>query len=354
MPETAPSSSRIAHLSPNGARVVLVALVLVVAVLAWVGLGLAEPPHRAGPSDLDTYERVVAALKAGQGYYRALHAALLEGGYGTLSPLNWRTPLFLTVLSWFPTLAVAQLVLEVLTVAGWAFAVAFVYRRLGRMAAASAAAVMALSLIAIAAPRAELSFELCAGTLILISVSAYGLGWKWLGLAAGTLALFVRELGIVYVFICLIDAMRRRSRGEVIAWLVCLGAYGAYYQFHAQQVAALIGPDDHAAAAGWLQFGGIGFVLRTAAFNGVLLALPYWVAGIVLPIALLGLTRLPLAGITVALYLLVFLLFGRPENDYWGAIYAPLVAMGLIFAPSAVGGLLLQSRRPPGPEAPSH
>ena len=31
---------------------------------------------------------------------------------------------------------------------------------------------------------------------------------------------------------------------------------------------------------------------------------------------------------TAALYLLLFLFYGRPENEYWGALYAPLVAFG--------------------------
>lgn len=317
----------------------LVALLVAAAVLVWVGIGMTEVPRRAGPSDLDTYERVVTALKSGQDYYAALHQALLEGGYGTLSPLNWRTPLFLTALSWFPSLAMAQWGLGVLTVGAWGVTVAFVQRRAGWGTAIWAAIVMALSLLAIGAPRAELSFELCAGTLILVSVSAYGLGWRWGGVLAGALALFVRELAIVYAAVCLIDAMRRRSRGEVIAWLVVLGAYGAYYQWHIQQVTALLGPSDHAAAEGWLQFGGLVFLLRTAAFNGILLVLPYFVAGIVLPVGLAGLARVPRAAFTVVLYLLVFLVYGRPENDYWGGLYAPLVALGVVFAPAVIASL---------------
>lgn len=336
MHESTTGSSLIQKLSPNAARLVLLALLMLAAVLVWVTLGISEPVRRAGPSDLDTYQRVVDALKAGQGYYDALHQALLQGGYGTTSPLNWRTPLFLVVLSWFPNLEAAQWALGALTAAAWALTVAFIYRRTGVATAVWGGVVMALSLVAIGAPRAELSFELCAGALILISVSAYGLGWRWLGVAAAIVALFVRELAIVYVFVCLIDAMRRRDRREVIALLLVLAAYGAFYQWHMQEVGALLGPADHAAAAGWLQLGGLAFVLRTAAFNGVLLVLPYWVAGIALVLGLAGLTKVPRAGWTVLLYLLLFLIYGRPENNYWGGMYAPLVALGVAFAPLAL------------------
>src|SRR5690349_12014001 len=123
MSENPPSSSFPARLSPNLARLVLVLLLGLAAVLVWTGLGITEPVKRAGATDLDTYERVVTALRAGQGYYGALHQALLDGGYGTLSPLNWRTPLFLTIVSWFPSLAGAQLALEAITAFAWALAV---------------------------------------------------------------------------------------------------------------------------------------------------------------------------------------------------------------------------------------
>lgn len=329
----------IERLSPNAARAVLILLAVVAATLVWVALGMSEVPRRTGPSDLDTYERVVRSLRAGGDYYSSLHQALLDGGYGTISPLNWRTPVFLTVLSWFPTLAMAQWALGGLTAIAWGLTVAFIVRRAGIATAIWAGVVLALSLVAIAAPRAELSFELCAGTLILISMSAYGLGWRWLGVVAGLAALFMRELAIVYVLVCLVDAFRRRDRGEGVAWLVGLAAYGAFYTWHMQQIAALLGSADHAAANGWLQFGGLVFVLRTAAFNGVLLVVPYWVAAIVLTVGLAGLARLPQALATVALYLLLFLVYGRPENDYWGGLMAPLVALGVVFAPAMIGAL---------------
>jgi len=345
MPENPPSSSPIDRLSPNLARLLLVLLVLAAAALVWISLGITEPVKRTGPTDLDTYQRVVEALRAGQNYYVALHAALLDGGYGTLSPLNWRPPLFLTVISWFPTFAAAQLFLEALTVAAWALAVAFLYRRGGLVVAIAGAVLLALSLLSIFADRAVLSFELCAGTLILISVSAYGLGWRWLGFAVAVLALFVRELAGVYVVVCLGMALRERRWPEVAAWLVALLGYAAFYAWHWSQLGALVGPQDHAAATSWLQFGGPTFALRTAAFNGILLVLPYWVAALVLVLGLVGLATMRRAFATVALYLLLFLVYGRPENNYWGALYAPLIALGLVWAAPVLGALLARSRR---------
>jgi hypothetical protein len=253
--------------------------------------------------------------------------------------LNWRPPVFLTVVSWFPTLGTAQLFLEALTVGAWALAVAWLYRRNGPATAIAGAILLALSLLSIFADRAALSFELCAGMLILISVSTYGLGWRWAGFGVAVLALFVRELSGVYAVVCLVIALRERRWPEVIAWLLALLAYVVFYFWHWSQLSALLGPEDHAAATGWLQFGGLVFVLRTAAFNGVLLALPYWVAALVLVAGLVGLTRTPRAFATVVLYVLLFLFYGRPENNYWGALYAPLIAVGLASAPAVLVGI---------------
>jgi hypothetical protein len=344
MPEIVPSSTWIDKLSPNAARLALVMLAVIAVALIWVSLGITEPVRRAGQSDLDAYERVVAALKAGQGYYTSLHQVLLDGGYGTLSPLNWRPPAFLIFLSWFPSLIDAQVFLALVTLVAWMIAVAFVYRSSGIGAAVAAAIVMAASLISIIAYRAELSFELCAGTLVLISVAAYGLGWRWFGLVAGVLALFVRELAVLYVLVCLVLAIRERRWGETIAWVCVIATYAAFYLWHIAQLTALLGPADHVARVDWLQLGGPVFVLRTAAFNGILLAAPYWVAALVLVLGFVGLKQLPRAGITVSLYLLLFLFYGRPENEYWGALYAPLVALGLVFSPGALRQLFARAR----------
>lgn len=332
MLEVLPSAAIGPRLSPNAARAWLFVLALVAIGLVWVALGITDPARRAGPSDLDTYERVVAALKAGQAYYPALHQALLEGGYGTLSPLNWRPPPFLTFLSWFPSLASAQVFLGLVTLVGWLVAIAYAYRRGGIGASAAAAFLMAASLVSIVAYRAELSFELCCGTLILISVCAYGLGWRWVGFVVAVLALFVRELAAIYVLVCIIMAIRDRRWTEAGAWLAAILVYAGFYLWHWMQLSALLGPVDHAAAVGWLQFGGLVFMLRTAAFNGVLLAAPVWIAALVLLLGLTGLSTMPRAFATVLLYLALYLFYGRPENEYWGAVYTPLVALGLVWS----------------------
>ena len=85
-----------------------------------------------------------------------------------------------------------------------------------------------------------------------------------------------------------------------------------------------------------------------AGITAVLLAAPLWVPALAAPLALLGLAcRGPTGaglglrlGVVVLGYTLAFCIVGRPDNDYWGLMIAPLWPLGLIQADRVVAGLL--------------
>jgi hypothetical protein len=121
--------------------------------------------------------------------------------------------------------------------------------------------------------------------------------------------------------------------------------YGLYYGWHAFNVLHGLGSEDHTDPVGWLRFGGADFVLLTAAFNGMFLMLPYWITAAILPLAVLGLAAQPSAGAqrafwTVLGYITLFSIAGKPANSYWGALYTPLLSVGLVWAPAAVRDLV--------------
>jgi hypothetical protein len=91
-----------------------------------------------------------------------------------------------------------------------------------------------------------------------------------------------------------------------------------------------------------LQFGGLGFDLGTATFNGLFLLLPVWVTALYLPLALLGLVGGKSSGrmgATVLSFLVLFACVGKPDNLYWGSLYTPLLALGLPWVWPAVRDL---------------
>jgi len=114
--------------------------------------------------------------------------------------------------------------------------------------------------------------------------------------------------------------------------------------WHAHQVLALVTPGDRS-SQGWLRLGGMSFVRSTEAWNLVVPLVGSWATAVIAPLALLGAaswkgsTGIRLLSV-LAGYLAAFLVFGRPENAYWGFLIVPLVAVGLTVAPLALYDLV--------------
>jgi hypothetical protein len=308
-----------------------------IVVLVMVAMGRAPlVPADAGvvaapEGDLVSYHRIIERMRGGADYYTAAHEVLVADGYGTRSVFNWRTPAWPVLLAALPA-GWGQGILAGLALAG----MLMVYRMMreggGIVVAALATLAVAGSLGGIAASSSVVFSEVAAGTLILVSVAAYGNGWRALGLVAALLALFLRELAAPYVVVCLVLALRERRWAEVRLWALGLIAYAAYFGWHWWMVSQHLGPMDRAYGDGWLQFGGLGFILATAGFNGLWSLGPVWLAAAFLPLGLLGLWAWPkgrLALATVVVFVVLFAAVGKPFNYYWGALYTPVLMLGL-------------------------
>jgi len=190
---------------------------------------------------------------------------------------------------------------------------------------------------------AFLAQELWAGILIALSVCAYALGYWPAGLAAGFAALLWRELALPYCLIAAFLAWRGGRRREMLRGVAGFILYALFFAYHASQVSKHITPADRFPSS-WIQFGGLSFILKTCRMNVFLLALPSWVSGIYLPLAILGLIgwRGPTAlrvTLTVAAYFGAFAIVGQPFNEYWGLLCAALLPFGIVRAPAAIGEL---------------
>lgn len=351
-------TTRFQDLRPGLARVVLAVFAAVALLLALQALSIVEPeqsPDRKG--DLYTYAQVVERLKAGEGYYQALHTELVDGGYGLQSVFNWRPPFFLSMLSLSPVPLLPQAVLIGLALAGLVLGRRLVSDVPNLWLKVLLSAMLVFGLLSVAAPQAELMCELYAGILILISVSAYGQKLPWLGFAAAALALWVRELTIVYALICVGFAVRDRRWREVMAWGATLTLFLLYFGWHAHMAMSMVGPGDRAYRDGWLQFQGMGFDIATAHFNGLLMLLPFWATALLLALSVLGLLAWPAQAaerilIVVLAYLAAFAIVGKPVNAYWGALYTPLLGFGLAWSIPALRDLFLAARSPMLAQAP--
>jgi hypothetical protein len=312
---------------------------------------VAVPEDAAAAGDVASYGRIVERMRGGEGYYAAAHEVLVADGYGTRSVFNWRTPAWPVLLSALPP-GGGQAVLGVLAGVG----LALTYRMLrpaGTAVAGVSVLAVALSVGVVLAPEAVVFAEVAAGVLILVSVAGYGNRWRWVGFGAALAALFLRELAAPYVLVCVLLSIRGRHWREFGAWCAAGVAYLGYFGWHWWMVLGQLGPMDRAYGADWVAFGGLDFVLATAGFNGLWALGPAWQPAVLLPLGLLGLWAWPQGRglVAVGVYLAAFLVVGKPFNAYWGAVYAPVLMLGLGWVwPAVVGTMRPVRAADPSPQ----
>lgn len=315
--------------------------ILLVAFISTIGLILLAkktPPNPtavAGQSDNVTYFAILDLMRSGSNYYHAAHEALLARGYGTASVFNWRTPAWPVLLAHLPSVHWAQTLLAALGLTAALLAYRTVRAESNFPLALSVLLSVLTALMWLIFPLAAVFTEIAAGVLILLSVVSYGNRQPAIGLLTAMAALFIRELAAPYILLCISFAICRRSTRELVGWAFALLAYFVYFAWHWSEVAQQWGTSDRADPESWIQFGGIKFILTTAYFNGVSSIAPLWLSVALLPIALVGLFawRQGLrAALTVTIYLCLFAVVGKPSNGYWGALYTPLLMLGLPWA----------------------
>ncbi|HEV3418335.1 MAG TPA: hypothetical protein VG056_16035 [Pirellulales bacterium] len=333
------------RLTPRQARAVLavatvVTLFFVAISLSPLASGFADAPSR-GASDIELYKAEVARIHGGEGYYDAAAMELTARGYPTRSVFNWRPPLPVWLLGVLPDPQIGRWVLGMLALGGVLLATQFVARDQGVRRGLMCGLWMTGALLPCFLDSLYVMHELWAGALILLSILAYGAKRPAWGAAAGFVALLFRELAAPYCGLCFVLAIRERRWKEIYFWLIAGAVYGIGYVAHILEVLPRIAPDARAHAEGWLCLGGTPFVISLAQMNAFLLLLPQWVTAIFLAMALLGFAGWTApwgrrAALATSLYLALFAAIGQPFNQYWGAMVAPLLCLGIAQAPEAL------------------
>lgn len=329
-------------------RIGAIALLLVTAaLLVWGLVAGSQVPADTFTDDESTsntvlYETIAQRVADGDDYYTAAIEEQVARDFPTSPAATVRVP---TVALIQATLGPdgAYAALAVL----WVVALVLVLRRLGSLTATRNEMLGAVVLLVVGAvvsfvPTSVWFHEAWALGIILISLAlADGRRW-WPSVVVGCLAPFVRELALLYVGVRFLMAVRRHRR-EAIAWAVGGALFVVFYLWHAAQVAGhqVASPVD---SPGWLDLSGWTFIVDSVHSTTLLAVLPHAVAAVVTPFALLGwafargeLGRL--AGATVLAFVVVFCVIGQSGNIYWGLLYAPLLLLGLAFAPRGLSTL---------------
>jgi hypothetical protein len=189
--------------------------------------------------------------------------------------------------------------------------------------------------------------DFIAGVLLTFALLAYRPHCWWPALIAAAAALAVRELAAPFVVLWLAFALAGGRRGEALALAVLLAIFAGGLGLHAMAVDAARLPGD-LASQGWNARAGYGLPLAGLRELTGLRHLPPIIAA---PLAVLPLVGWAGLGGRLGLFATLWFagiatmmaLFARPANYYWIELALPAYALGLAFAPRALGDLAMRS-----------
>ena len=341
-----PAPTRLATLSPG------MALMLLLALMALIGTGFAlapvtNPTGSAAGGDAVLYRQITERVARGTNYYQAVGIEHRASAY-PLKPYTAVRPPVLTEIMAAVGPNMADALLRLLAILA---ATATVIRLVPRMRAPYREAAILLSATSAGAfvqTGMWVWHEVWAGLLITLAL-ACRTDRRWrLSLALGLAAALIRELAFPFLLVMGVGAWIGGNRREARGWAAAAALVLVMLALHWTIVARIALPSD-VTSPGWLARGGWRFDLALARQSSLLMALPAWVAALAVPLALLGWFArtggyAARTSVLLSLWLGVFLLMGRPDNAYWGFLFAPILPIGLAFAPAALADLLRAAR----------
>jgi hypothetical protein len=292
--------------------------------------------------DVALYRRIVERVHTEGDYYSVAGSELRSRGYATRPFFNWRLPLLACFLGKLPSPEIGRWLLTSLTLLTIAMWIQVLGDKGGFYMALLGSLLLLGPIVSSLTSIAFLFHELWAGVFISFSIVIYKRN-RMLSVTSGLIALFIRELSLPFVIMMLFMALKDKQKKEAAAWLFGIFVFFIYLAIHVNVVSGLLTESDLANRT-WLQLGGWQFVLSTAKWTLVSFLTPIWLDAVLLPLAVLSLwgwqgnigTR---AALTISIYVLLFLVSGRNDNYYWGLMYAPMMAIGLIYAPPCLADL---------------
>jgi len=302
------------------------------------------PAVENAKGDAALYQKIVADMQAGQGYYQAAAAEHRALHYPTTPAQVFRMPALAWLLAALRVPALQYAVLLSLYGAILVFFYREVRTRQTSLAARMAAVVVAVTGLSIVGVSGGIYWhEVWAALLIAASLLSWRAQRWWPAVLCGLAACLIREIAVPYLLVMAGFAAWERRWKELFAWGAAILVFAAAYLAHISVAATLYRPGDIASGS-WLALGGWDFVLATAKWNILLHMLPYPLIALAVCAGVLGLAgcreaRTRRAAVIVAGYLTAFLVVGRSDNYYWGMLYTPLLAAGFLWAPAALRDL---------------
>lgn len=294
--------------------------------------------------DLRLYDAVIARLQRGEHYYAVIAEEHRKLPFPLQPGLAVRLPTLAYLAAWLgkPGLIGASLLLLGGIMLAW-------WRRLSEEPGGAERRLMAMALLLLGASFVLTRYfhvlhELWSGGLLALAFGLHRPG-KWgAALAAAALALAIRETALPFVLLLAAMALWRRDWRETLAWSALALVFAALWAGHLHLIAQQVRPGDPQSPS-WLTLRGLSGLLSPYVLSNNLRFLPHVLAGPLVVLTLLGWGgwRSAAGSFGTLLYLgygLIFMIAGRPENYYWGAMVTPAVFIGLAFSPRALRSLV--------------
>ena len=354
------------------ARLLLLALVLILIASAMVPIvaGTQEKPvvgfveaiaggeaskeaARPRDDDLALYDRVIERIGKGENYYAVAAQEHRAGNYPVRPGVAVRLPTLAYVLVALgdkgqgadvivPGEVAAAFLLMLAVVWAW-------WKRFGEEPGGERFRLIGTALVFMGASLGMNRYyfvlhELWAGMLLALAFALHRPGRKWgAALAVAALALAIREHALPFVLLMAAMAFWRRDWKEGAAWSALAAVFLAGLAVHMHFVAQQVLPTDPE-GPDWLLLRGLSGWLSNVVLSSNLRFLPHFVAGPLVVLMVFGWAgwKSDAGAFATLLFLgygLAFMIAGRPDNFYWGAVIAPAMFIGLAFVPRAAGSL---------------
>jgi len=344
--------SRFAGLSTGRARLALAAVLLLL-VATLTALATPQPAAVSGDpgkraddqTDVVLYESIVEGVRHGGNYYEVAADQLRSGDYPMKPFVTFRLPTLAMVQAMMPSWAVIGLLYALAAGVLWAWFVRLRTAFARPPPLILAMALLAGGMVAFVQPELAAFHEIWAGLLIAFSLALRRPG-QWVAAAGvGALAMLIRETAALYVGVMFLLAFAEGERKEAAGWAAGVALLAIAVVAHAHAVAQVVHPFDPQ-SPGWMGMLGFGFFVLAMTLSTALRLAPMWLAALLMGMTLFGWTAWRdgtgiRAFATFCLYAVLISLFGRVDTFYWGLMVAPVILIGLAFAPDGLRDLIV-------------
>ena len=298
--------------------------------------------------DLAFYDRVIERVGHGENYYDFIVEEQRARDYPVRPGLAVRLPTLAWIHASLGEPAMIALAVALLFACIWAW-----WKRLGEEPGGARFRLLGTALMAMGGSLGlNRSFfvlhELWAGMLIALAFGLHRPGRWGAALFVAALALALRELVLPFVLLMAAMAAWRKDWREATAWIMLVAVFAAIMVWHLSLIAVQEVPSDPV-GPDWLVLRGLSGWLGNIVLSSNLRLLPHELASPVVILMALGWAGWKSSAGTTGTFLylgygLAFMLAGRANNFYWGAVVAPAMFIGLAFLPMALPSLVRAAR----------